>query len=72
MERRTALLITGVFAIGMFSGIAIGSIRTKSQHIKTEYFIELKHETVLIEDTDGNIITCPFNDISEALLRDNL
>jgi muramoyltetrapeptide carboxypeptidase LdcA involved in peptidoglycan recycling len=56
----------------MFGGIVVGSIRTKSQHIKTEYFIELKHETVLIEDTEGNIITCPFNDISKALLRDNL
>ena len=72
MERRTALLVTVVFAIGMFGGIIVGSIRTKSQHIKTEYFIELKHETVLIEDTEGNIITCPFNDISKALLRDNL
>jgi hypothetical protein len=72
MEKRTALLVTVVFGIGMFGGIIVGSIRTKSQHIKTEYFIELKHETVLIEDIDGNIITCPFDKISDALSKDNL
>jgi hypothetical protein len=39
MERRTALLVTVVFAIGMFGGLAIGSIRAKARHIKTEYFL---------------------------------
>jgi hypothetical protein len=72
MERRTALLVTVVFAIGMFGGIIVGSIRTKSQHIKTEYFIELKHHNVLIEDIHGNTISCPYEKIGQILIKDNL
>ena len=72
MERRTALLVTVVFAIGMFGGLAIGSIRAKARHIKTEYFLELKQNNVLIEDIDGNIISSPYDKISETLEKDNL
>jgi hypothetical protein len=72
MEKRTALLITTVFAIGLLGGIFIGSTRTESQHIKTEYYLEMKPDHVLIEDTHGNCITCPYDKIHEVLLRDNL
>lgn len=72
MERRTALLVTVVFAIGMFGGLVIGSITTSARHIKTEYYLELKQDHVLIEDIDGNIISSPYDKLSETLEKDNL
>ena len=72
MEKRLALLITVVFGIGLGGGILIGAVRTESQHIKAEYYIELKHNSVLIEDIHGNVITCPYDKISETLIKNNL
>lgn len=72
MEKRIALLVTVVFGIGMGGGLFIGSARTESQHIKTEYYLELKPNSVLIEDVHGNFITCPYERIPEILMKDNL
>lgn len=72
MEKRIALLVTVVFGIGMVGGLFIGSARTESQHIKTEYYLELKPNSVLIEDVHGNFITCPYERIPEILMKDNL
>jgi hypothetical protein len=70
MERKITLLVTVVVGIGI--GMWIGSVRTRSQHINTEYYIELKPNSVLIEDMHGNFITCPYDKISEILIKDNL
>lgn len=72
MERRTTLLVTTGFAIGILSGLFISFKRTEAQHIKTEYYLEMKPNHVLIEDTHGNFITCPYDKISEILIKDNL
>lgn len=72
MDKRFALLITVVFGIGLCGGMLIGTVRTESQHVKAEYYIELKPDLVLIEDVHGNVVTCPYNKISETLLKDNL
>lgn len=72
MDKRIALLITVVFGIGFGGGMLIGAVRTESQHVKAEYYIELKPNSVLIEDAHGNVITCPYNRISEILIKDNL
>jgi hypothetical protein len=72
MEKRLALLITSVFGMGMGGGLLIGSVRTESQHIKTEYYLELRPRSILIEDINCNVITCPYDKISETLIKDNL
>ena len=72
MEKSMAILVTVVFGLGMFGGLAIGSIRTKAKHIKTEYFIELRQNSVMIEDTEGNLHQCPFDSLPSVLLKDNL
>ena len=72
MDKRFALLITVVFGIGLCGGMLIGTVRTESQHIKTEYYLELRPRSILIEDMNGNVITCPYDKISETLIKDNL
>jgi hypothetical protein len=72
MTNKTGLLVAVVFTIGTLGGMFIGSARTESQHIKTEYYLELKPNCVLIEDVHGNFITCPYDKIPEILVKDNL
>ena len=75
MEKRLALFVIAVFTIGTMNGILIGYfnfIKSKPKNINPEYYIELKPNSVFIEDINGNVITCPYNKISQALLRDNL
>jgi hypothetical protein len=72
MDKKVLLVLIGVFAIGLGTGLVISAKRIQSQHIKTEYFIELKYDYVLIEDTHGNIISCPYEKISQTLIKDNL
>lgn len=56
----------------MSIGYGIGTMYNRAKHIKPEYYIELKPNKVLIEDLNGNLITCPIDKVSEALLEDNL
>ena len=72
MEKSFAILVTVVFGLGMFGGLVIGSIRTKAKHIKTEYFIELKPKSVMIEAADGYLYECPLDSLPAVLLKDNL
>ena len=72
MEKSLAILGTVMFGVGMFGGLAIGSITTKAKHIKTEYFIELKPNSVMIEAADGYLYECPLDSIPAVLLKDNL
>jgi len=72
MERSFAILVTVMFGLGMFGGLVIGSINTKAKHIKTEYFIELKPNSVMIEAADGYLYECPLDSLPAVLLKDNL
>ena len=72
MEKSMAILVTVMFGLGMFGGLAIGSIRTKAKHIKTEYFIELRENSVMIESVDGYLYECPLDSLPSVLLKDNL
>ena len=72
-EKKLALLVTLVFGLGILSGLVIGSLRSNPQHIKAEYYLELKPDgSAIIEDCGGNTIVCPMDSIPAVLLRDNL
>lgn len=77
MEKRLALLVTAVFAIGTINGIVIGYFnfsQLKPQNIDPEYYLELKpNGSAIIEDPHGNTYCCPdIQDIPNVLLKDNL
>ena len=72
MEKRIAILVTVAFGIGMFGGLGIGLMQNKPEHIKADYFIELKPKTVVIEDTHGCTYECVLDSIPYALVSDNL
>lgn len=77
MEKKLALLVIAVFAIGTMNGILIGYFnfgQSKPQNIKPEYHLELKpNGSAIIEDPHGNTYCCPdIQDIPNVLLKDNL
>jgi ABC-type transporter Mla maintaining outer membrane lipid asymmetry permease subunit MlaE len=72
MERRTSILVCVVLFIGMAGGYTLGTIKPIGKHIKTEYFLELKQNSVIIEDVRGNIISCSYDKLVETLEKDNL
>lgn len=71
-ERKLSLLVVLVFALGIFTGYFMGSVRAKAQHVKTEYYLELRPNSVVIEGIDGHLIECPMDSIASVLERDNL
>ena len=72
-EKKIALLVTLVFGLGILSGLVIGSNRSNPQHIKAEYYLELKPDgSAIIEDCGGNTIVCPIDSISAVIIKDNL
>ena len=72
MDKKLSLLVVLIFALGIFTGYIMGSIRAKSEHIKTEYYLELRPNSVIIESIDGHLIECPMDSIASVLERDNL
>jgi hypothetical protein len=58
--------------MGIFVGYVMGSIRAKAEHVKTEYYLELRPNSVVIESIDGYFIECPLDSIASVLERDNL
>ena len=72
MERKTIILVCVVLFIGMAGGYTLGTLKTICKHIDTEYFLELKPKSVIIESIDGYIYECPIDSIPAVLLRDNL
>lgn len=72
MERKTSILVCVVLFIGLVGGYTLGTIKPIGKHIKTEYFLELKQNSVIIEDVRGNIISCPYDKLVETLEKDNL
>jgi hypothetical protein len=74
---KSSLFIVVYFAIGLFGGWLLGSIAPinsmKPQHIKVEYYLELKpNDKAIIEDVHGNTIQCDMDSIPAVLLKDNL
>ena len=72
MDKKLSLLVVLIFALGIFTGYVMGSIRAKAQHVKTEYYLELRPNSVIIESIDGYLIECPMDSIASVLERDNL
>lgn len=78
-EKRNSLFVVSYFALGLFGGWLIGSVRPvpgmkPQHHIKPEYYLELKGDgSAVLEDIGGNTYQCPtIEDIPNALERDNL
>lgn len=75
-ERRNSLMVVGYFAIGLFGGWLIGSIKPinglKPTHIKAEYYLELQGDNAIVEGIDGYTYECPIDSIPVVLDRDNL
>ena len=72
-------MVVGYFAMGLFGGWLIGSVKPvpgvqPTTHIKAEYYLELKKDgSAVIEDCGGNTYTCPqIEDIPNVLIKDNL
>jgi ACR3 family arsenite efflux pump ArsB len=72
MDKKLSLLITLILAMGIVVGYVMGSIRAKAEHVKTEYYLELRPNSVVIESIDGYFIECPLDSIASVLERDNL
>jgi ACR3 family arsenite efflux pump ArsB len=72
MDKKLSLLITLILAMGIVVGYVMGSIRAKAEHVKTEYYLELRPNSVVIESIDGYLIECPLDSIASVLERDNL
>jgi hypothetical protein len=72
-EKRNALFVVTYFAIGLFGGWLIGAVAYHHpRHVDTEYFLELKGDSVVIEGLDRHTYTCPIDSIPSVLERDNL
>lgn len=77
MEKKNSLFVVGYFALGLFGGWLIGSVKPvpgiQPTNIKAEYYLELKPDnTAIIEDIGGNTYHCPMDSIASVLERDNL
>lgn len=72
-EKRNALFVVTYFAIGLIGGWLIGAVAYHHpRHVDTEYFIELKGDSAVIEGLDRHTYTCPIDSIPSVLDRDNL
>ena len=72
MERRTSILVCVVLFIGLAGGYTLGTLKAVGKHVDTEYFLELKQNSVVIESIDGYIYECPIDSLPAVLLKDNL
>lgn len=72
MDKKLSLLVTLILAMGIFVGYVMGSVRAKAEHVKTEYYLELRPNSVVIESIDGYLIECPLDSIASVLEKDNL
>jgi hypothetical protein len=62
------------FTAGIVTGWFIANSNVEQpQHIKVEYYLELKpNNKAIIEDVHGNTIQCDMDSIPAVLLKDNL
>ena len=73
MERRNSLMVVAYFTVGLIGGWLIGAMTYhQPRHVDTEYFIELKQDSAIIEGLDRHTYTCPIDSIPAVLVRDNL
>jgi hypothetical protein len=72
-EKRNALFVVTYFSIGLFGGWLIGAIAYHHpRHVDTEYYLELRGDSAVIEGLDRHTYFCPIDSIPAVLLRDNL
>jgi hypothetical protein len=72
-EKRNSLFVVAYFTVGLLGGWLIASTRYHHpRHVDTEYFIELKGDSAVIQGTDRHTYTCPIDSIPAVLVRDNL
>jgi hypothetical protein len=72
---KTNILFTiTCFTAGIVTGWFIADFNVNQpQHIKVEYYLELKpNDKAIIEDVHGNTIQCDMDSIPAVLLKDNL
>ncbi len=73
MEKRNSLFVVIYFSIGLFGGWLIFRVSYhQPRHLNTEYFIELKGDSAIVEGIDGHIYMCPIDSIPVVLVKDNL
>ena len=73
MEKRNSLFVVTYFSIGLFGGWLIFRLSDhQPRHVDTEYFIELKGDSAIIEGLDRHVYFCPIDSIPVVLERDNL
>jgi hypothetical protein len=73
MEKRNSLFVVAYFSIGLFGGWLIGAMTYHHpRHVDTEYYLELKGDSAVIEGTDRHTYTCPIDSIPAVLVKDNL
>jgi hypothetical protein len=73
MERRNSLMVVAYFTVGLLCGWLIATSKYHHpRHVDTEYFIELKGDSAVIEGLDRHTYTCPIDSIPAVLERDNL
>lgn len=77
-EKRNSLMVVGYFALGLFGGWLLGSVKPvpgvkPTTHIKAEYYLELRQDnSAAIENCYGDVYTCPMDSIASVLVKDNL
>ena len=72
-EKRNSLFVVAYFTVGLLGGWIIAASRYHHpRHVDTEYFIELKGDSAIIEGLDRHTYFCPIDSIPAVLERDNL
>ena len=70
---KSNLFVVAYFTVGLLCGWLIATSKYHHpRHVDTEYFIELKGDSAVIEGTDRHTYTCPIDSIPVVLERDNL
>ena len=70
MKANLFLILSGVI-LGLI--ISAAFMPHRAEHVKPEYFIELKSDgSAIIEGLDRHTYQCPLDSIPAVLLRDNL
>jgi hypothetical protein len=70
---KKVLTTVSYITLGVVVGLLIGSTtQHRTRHVDTEYFIELKGNSAIIEGLDRHTYFCPIDSIPSVLIKDNL
>jgi hypothetical protein len=70
---KKVLTAVSYITLGVVVGLLIGSTtQHRTRHVDTEYFIELKGNSAIIEGLDRHTYFCPIDSIPSVLIKDNL